>query len=198
MWHIHDQHQKIFDAIEALSPEQRTADTDMELARACNNLADPETRDGRALLRRAIGLLEAHQAELQDTYSWNFRMGYAYYYLDQEGPALRYFIRALDLHPGDGPDVNTTEEVQSLISDCRERLALPWFQQQFRERAAAAWATFRQGEAGLLNLLGQVDAVILGFILNNVTPQNSAYGAHYKYGYSHYANRTQREMRDEN
>ncbi|HIU68473.1 MAG: CpsD/CapB family tyrosine-protein kinase [Clostridiales bacterium] len=49
-----------------------------------------------------------------------------------------------------------------------------------------------------LNLLGQVDAVILGFILNNVTPQNSAYGAHYKYGYSHYANRTQREMRDEN
>ena len=155
VWHIHDQHQKIFDAIEALSPEQRTADTDMELARACNNLADPETRDGRALLRRAIGLLEAHQAELQDTYSWNFRMGYAYYYLDQEGPALRYFIRALDLHPGDGPDVNTAEEVQSLISDCRERLALPWFQQQFRERAAAAWAAFRQGEAGLLNLLGQ-------------------------------------------
>ena len=129
VWHIHDQHQKIFDAIEALPPEQRTADTDMELARACNNLADPETRDGRALLRRAIGLLEAHQAELQDTYSWNFRMGYAYYYLDQEGPALRYFIRALDLHPGDGPDVNTAEEVQSLISDCRERLALPWFQQ---------------------------------------------------------------------
>ena len=91
VWHIHDQHQKIFDAIEALPPEQRTADTDMELARACNNLADPQTLDGRALLRRAIGLMEAHQEELQNTYVWNFRMGYAYYYLDQEGLALRYY-----------------------------------------------------------------------------------------------------------
>ena len=30
IWHTHDQHQKIFDAIEALPPEERTADTDMD------------------------------------------------------------------------------------------------------------------------------------------------------------------------
>ena len=155
VWHIHDQHQKIFDAIEALPPEQRTADTDMELARACNNLADPQTRDGRALLRRAIRLMEAHQNELQNTYSWNFRMGYAYYFLDQEGMALRYFIRALDLHPGDSPLVNSTEELQSLIVDCRERLALPWFQSSFRERTAAAWAAFQQRQADLDHALEQ-------------------------------------------
>ena len=155
VWHIHDQHQKIFDAIEALPPEQRTADTDMELARACNNLADPQTRDGRALLRRAIRLMEAHQNELQNTYSWNFRMGYAYYFLDQEGMALRYFIRALDLHPGDSPLVNSTEELQSLIMDCRERLALPWFQSSFRERTAAAWAAFQQRQADLDHALEQ-------------------------------------------
>ena len=155
VWHIHDQHQKIFDAIEALPPEQRTADTDMELARACNNLADPQTLDGRALLRRAIGLMEAHQEELQNTYVWNFRMGYAYYYLDQEGLALRYFTRALDLHPGDSPQVNTAEEVQSLIMDCRERLALPWFQPNFRERTAAAWAAFGQRQSDLCQALEQ-------------------------------------------
>ena len=155
VWHIHDQHQKIFDAIEALPPEQRTADTDMELARACNNLADPQTRDGRALLRRAIRLMEAHQNELQNTYSWNFRMGYAYYFLDQEGMALRYFIRALDLHPGDSPLVNSTGELQSLIVDCRERLALPWFQSSFRERTAAAWAAFQQRQADLDHALEQ-------------------------------------------
>ena len=28
---------------------------------------------------------------------------YAYYYLDQEGHALRYFEKALELHPGDDP-----------------------------------------------------------------------------------------------
>ena len=113
IWHMHDQHQKIFDAIEALPPEQRTADTDMELARACNNLGDPSTPAGRALFRRAIDLMLAHEEACKDSYSWNFRMGYAFYYLDQEGPALRYFTRALELHPGDGPEVNTQAELQT-------------------------------------------------------------------------------------
>ena len=45
----------------------------------------------------------SHEEELGDTYSWNFRMGYAYYYLDQEGRSLRHFEKALELHPGDDP-----------------------------------------------------------------------------------------------
>ena len=153
IWHMHDQHQKIFDAIEALPPEQRTADTDMELARACNNLGDPATPAGRALFRRAIDLMLAHEEACKDSYSWNFRMGYAFYYLDQEGPALRYFTRALELHPGDGPEVNTQAELQTLIEDCRSRLALPLFQQTFRERTAAAWASFARSEAALRSLI---------------------------------------------
>ena len=157
IWHTHDQHQKIFDALEALPPEERTAATDMELARACNNLADPQTPEGQALLRRAIRLMEAHADALQDTYSWNFRLGYAYYYLDEEGPALRYFTRALELHPGDSPDINTAADIQSFMQDCRSRLALPRFQKTFRERTAAAWEAFAQGEEQLRRLLDAGD-----------------------------------------
>ena len=50
-------------------------------------------------------------------HTWNFRMAYAYYYLDQEGPALTYFERALNARPGD-------EDTLALIEDCRRRLAL--------------------------------------------------------------------------
>lgn len=43
--------------------------------------------------------MQSHEEELGDTYSWNFRMGYAYYYLDQEGRALRHFEKALNCIP---------------------------------------------------------------------------------------------------
>ena len=38
MWHEQDEYQKIADALEALPTDERTADVDMELARAYNNL----------------------------------------------------------------------------------------------------------------------------------------------------------------
>ena len=51
-------------------------------------------------------------------------MGYSCYYLDEEEAALSYFQRALELHPGDDPKYNTTEEIQNLINDCRRWLAV--------------------------------------------------------------------------
>ncbi len=157
LWHEKDQHQKIVDALEAVPEEERTPELDSVLARAYNNLADPEKPEGRGQLRRAVELLRAHEDSLGDDYSWNFRMGYAYYFLDQEGPALRYFQRALELHPGDSPQVNTREEIRELMDDCRRRLALPRFERTFRQRAGEAWAAFAQGEAELRRLLDQKD-----------------------------------------
>ena len=81
-WHEEDKHQKIVDALEAISAEERTPEMDMELARAYNNLADSSEPEGRKLLHQALELMQSHEEELGDTYSWNFRMGYAYYYLD--------------------------------------------------------------------------------------------------------------------
>ena len=58
---------------------------DMELARAYNNLGNLGSQEGRKLLRKALDVMQPHEEELGDTYSWNFRMGYSYFYLDQEG-----------------------------------------------------------------------------------------------------------------
>ena len=138
-WNDNDEYQKIIDALEAIPAGERTPEMDSELARAYNNIAQPGER---ALFEKAIALLKPHEAYFDGDHCWNFRMGYAWYYLDQEGLALHYFEQALAARPGD-------EDTQELIDDCRRRLALPRFEKNFRERTQEAWAAFAriEGEA---------------------------------------------------
>ncbi|WP_195556526.1 immunity protein Imm33 domain-containing protein [Anaerotruncus colihominis] len=154
-WHEEDKHQKIVDALEAIPAEGRTPEMDMELARAYNNLADPSEPEGRKLLHRALELMQSHEEELGDTYSWNFRMGYAYYYLDQEGRALRYFEKALELHPGDDPKLNTRQDMEELIDSCKKGVSLPQFSECFRERTEDWWETFAEMEAELRQMMDE-------------------------------------------
>jgi len=154
-WHEEDKHQKIVDALEAISAEERTPEMDMELARAYNNLADPSEPEGKKLLHRALELMQSHEEELGDTYSWNFRMGYAYYYLDQEGRALRYFEKALELHPGDDPKLNTRQDMEELINSCKKGISLPQFSDCFRERTENWWETFAEMEAELRQMMDE-------------------------------------------
>ena len=154
-WHEEDKHQKIVDALEAIPTEERTPEMDMELARAYNNLADSSEPEGRKQLHRALELMQCHEEELGDTYSWNFRMGYAYYYLDQEGRALRYFEKALELHPGDDPKLNTRQDIEDLIDWCRKGISLPQFSECFRERTENWWETFAEMEAELRQMMDE-------------------------------------------
>ena len=154
-WHEEDKHQKIVDALEAISAEERTPEMDMELARAYNNLADPSEPEGKKLLHRALELMQSHEEELGDTYSWNFRMGYAYYYLDQEGRALRYFEKALEQHPGDDPKLNTRQDIEDLIDWCTKGISLPQFSECFRERTENWWETFAEMEAELRQMMDE-------------------------------------------
>ena len=154
-WHEEDKHQKIVDALEAISAEERTPEMDMELARAYNNLADPSEPEGRKLLHQALELMQSHEEELGDTYSWNFRMGYAYYYLDQEGRALRHFEKALELHPGDDPKLNTRQDMEELIDSCKKGISLPQFSECFRERTEDWWETFAEMEAELRQMMDE-------------------------------------------
>ena len=154
-WHEEDKHQKIVDALEAIPAEGRTPEMDMELARAYNNLADPSEPEGRKLLHRALELMQSHEEELGDTYSWNFRMGYAYYYLDQEGRALRYFEKALELHPGDDPKLNTRQDMEELIDSCKKSISLPQFSECFREQTEDWWETFAEMEAELRQMMDE-------------------------------------------
>ena len=139
IWNENSEYQKIIDALEAIPAERRTPEMDSELARAYNNKAGPEDKE---LFRKAIALLEPHADYFKGDHCWNFRMGYAYYYLDQEGPALHYFEQALEARPGD-------EDTQELIDDCRRRLTLPQFGRPFRARVREAWAAFADIEGEL-------------------------------------------------
>ena len=154
-WHEEDKHQKIVDALEAISAEERTPEMDMELARAYNNLADSSEPEGRKLLHQALELMQSHEEERGDTYSWNFRMGYAYYYLDQEGRALRHFEKALELHPGDDPKLNTRQDMEELIDSCKKGISLPQFSECFRERTEDWWETFAEMEAELRQMMDE-------------------------------------------
>ena len=145
-WHEEDKFQKIIDALEAIPAEERTPEMDSELARAYNNLADPHKPGGRDLLKKAIALLKPHEEYFEGDHCWNFRMGYAYYYLDQEGRALRYFEKALEARPGD-------EDTKVFIEWCRKGISLPQFSECFRERTESAWEAFAKMESELRQMM---------------------------------------------
>ena len=136
-WHEENKFQKIIDALEAIPDAERTPEMDSELARAYNNLAVPGKRE---MFRKAIALLEPHEEYFKDDYFWNFRMGYSYFYLDQEGRALRYFEKALELQPDD-------EDTKTFINWCRKGISLPQFSECFRERTKLWWETFAEMES---------------------------------------------------
>ena len=139
-WHEAGQFPKIIEALEALGEDGRTPKLASELARAYNNEADPNTSEGRLMLHRAIELLEPHEEALGATYLWNFRLGYAYYYLDQEGRALSRFRRAHEAKPED-------EDAKEFMEDCLKRVTLPFFRVPFRERTQKVWTAFEGEEA---------------------------------------------------
>ena len=142
-WHEQGKHQKIIDALEAIPAEERTPEMDSELARAYNNLATPEDRE---LYQKALSLLKPHADYFAEDHCWNFRMGYSYYFLDQEGRALPYFRKALEKLPGD-------EDTQELIDDCERRITLPQFTECFRERTESWWETFAEMEGSLRQMM---------------------------------------------
>ena len=102
-------------------------------------MAGPEDR---ALFEKAVALLAPHEAYFRGDHCWNYRMGYAYYYLDREDAALRYFRQALEARPGD-------RDTLEFMENCLHCLALPRFTRCFRVRAEEAWAAFAERDADL-------------------------------------------------
>ena len=142
-WHENEEYQKIIAELEALPAAERTPELDSELARAYNNAASV---DDRAYFEKAIALLTPHADYFKGDHIWNFRMGYAYYYLDREDCALPHFEEALAALPGDA-------DTEHMIESCRKMLSLPLVQRPFRIRVQEAWAAFAQAEAGLRALM---------------------------------------------
>ena len=138
-WFEQNKIQKVIDALEAIPSEERTPELDCELAKAYITIAEVGERKP---FEKALQLLALHEEELGEDHCWNYRIASAYYYLDEEGPALHYFEQALNARPGD-------EDTQGYIDDCRRRLTLPRFETNFRERTRQAWTAFDEIEAEL-------------------------------------------------
>ena len=142
-WFEQDEAQKVIDALEAIPAGERTPELDSELAKAYIAIAEMGDREP---FEKALELLAPHEEYFAEDHCWNYRIASAYYYLDEEGPALRYFEKALKARPGDN-------DTQEYIDDCRRRLSLPRFQKNFRERTQEAWAAFSQIEAELRQII---------------------------------------------
>lgn len=142
-WFEQDEAQKVIDALEAIPAGERTPELDSELAKAYIAIADIGDREP---FEKALELLTPHETYFAGDHCWNYRIASAYYYLDEEGPALRYFEKALEARPGDN-------DTQEYIDDCRRRLSLPRFEKNFRERTQEAWAAFSQIEAELRQII---------------------------------------------
>ena len=145
-WHENNEHHKIIEALEAIPAEERTPEMDSELARAYNNWG--AIRSDREALKKAIALLEPHEEYFEGDYYWNFRMGYSYYHLNQEGRSLRYFEKALEARPGD-------EDTKEFIDRCKKGISLPQFWECFRERTENWWETFAEMEAELRQMMDE-------------------------------------------
>ena len=142
-WFEQDEAQKVIDALEAIPAEERTPELDSELAKAYIAVAHIGEREP---FEKALELLAPHEEYFAEDHCWNYRIASAYYFLDEEGPALRYFEKALKARPGD-------KDTQEYINDCRRRLSLPRFEKNFRERTQEAWAAFSQIEAELRQII---------------------------------------------
>ena len=142
-WFEQDEAQKVIDTLEAIPAEERTPELDSELAKAYIAVAHIGEREP---FEKALELLAPHEEHFAEDHCWNYRIASAYYFLDEEGPALRYFEKALKARPVD-------KDTQEYIDDCRRRLSLPRFEKNFRERTQEAWAAFSQIEAELRQII---------------------------------------------
>ena len=129
-WHKAEKHQEIIDALEQIPEAERDFETTSLLARAYNNIEK---------YAKAAELLESVREEGAEDERWNFRMGYAQYFLNNYREALDYFSKARELNPED-------EDTLSFIRQCN--MALP-----LTRRVKEFWNWFVENEEKLSGMM---------------------------------------------
>ena len=129
-WHKAEKHQEIIDALEQIPEAERDFETTSLLARAYNNIEE---------YAKAAELLESVREEGAEDERWNFRMGYAQYFLNNYREALDYFSKARELNPED-------EDTLSFIRQCN--MALP-----LTRRVKEFWNWFVENEEKLSGMM---------------------------------------------
>ena len=129
-WHKAEKHQEIIDALEQIPEAERDFETTSLLARAYNNIEE---------YAKAAELLESIKEEGAEDERWNFRMGYAQYFLNNYREALGYFSKARELNPED-------EDTLSFIRQCNMHLPLT-------RRVKEFWNWFVENEEKLSGMM---------------------------------------------
>jgi len=129
-WHKTDHHQEIIDTLEKIPETERDYETIGLLARAYNNTNE---------YVKAVELLESVKEEGKEDALWNFRMGYAQYYLDNNKDALRYFNKVKEIDPDD-------EDARYFISQCNQEMP-------FAQRVEDFWNWFVNNEKKLSDMV---------------------------------------------
>ena len=106
-WDENDNIQAIIDFIENLPVEERSTAVLSELGRAYNNFYWlDQSAENEKYLQKAIDVFKYLEEELGETASWNYRIGYSYFYLNNSELAKKHFLREQELQ-GSGNDVDT-------------------------------------------------------------------------------------------
>ncbi|MEK3918106.1 SMI1/KNR4 family protein [Paenibacillus sp. FSL K6-2393] len=107
-WHEEDEFQEIVDAIQAIPVEERDYELVNHLGRALNNLEQYEEAVEQFLTVANEGTGDP---------LWHYRIGLAYYYLEQYAHALQAFERADELDPGDEDTLEFLEWIRSKTAE---------------------------------------------------------------------------------
>lgn len=129
-WHKAEKHQEIIDALEQIPEAERDFETTGFLARAYNNIEE---------YAKAAELLESVREEGAEDERWNFRMGYAQYFLCNYREALSYFSKVRELEPENG-------DALSFIRQCN--MAMP-----LTRRVKEFWNWFVENEEKLSGMM---------------------------------------------
>ena len=145
-----DNYDEIIRILEKTPDAERHPVLTLELARAYNNASAPLS----AGLQRAIALIESVKEQYENTFEWQFRMGYALFYLDRDDEALEYLKKAESLRKGD-------HDTLQLMQSCHEQITYPRFAEPFATRVAKVWETFEEKTTDWQRRLTRPDDVSL-------------------------------------
>lgn len=142
-WFQKNQYERVIEELENLDSEKQGYELDGLLARAYIQLG--QDTQNFFLCNIALKLLQQYEDEGVNDHKWNFRIGYALFYLERPIQALKYLSRANELYP--------SEITQGLIQSCHDFYSKPSFTYSFRERTALVWQEFAEQEQNIRQLL---------------------------------------------
>ena len=148
-WIQEEHFDKVIKALDGIEPNERTPEMDLQLALALTNQG-ARVKNGSHMIQRAIELLESHEQLLGKSFMWNFIMGNAYFLLNEEGRALKYFECASE----EDPDEFSSK---SNIALCIKRVTMPVYERSYRARVLMACLSFADQEREIRRLLDNLD-----------------------------------------